>query len=110
MTLTTKRGLSVHISLFIAPENVSRFFEAFKPVYEKTLAEPECLFIEAYLASDDPGHIRLVENWDASVEFLKARSGREEFKDYFAFIETLFVKPRRIEVFNRLDGFYAARE
>ncbi|GJN79200.1 hypothetical protein PLIIFM63780_002713 [Purpureocillium lilacinum] len=103
MALTNKRGLSVHISLFIAPENVPKFFEAFKPVFEKTVAEPECLFIEAYQASDDPGHIRLVENWHA-------RSGRDEFKEYFAFIETLFVKPRRIEVFNRLEGFYAAQE
>ncbi len=41
---------------------------------------------------------------------LQARSGRDEFKEYFAFIETLFVKPRRIEVFNRLEGFYAAQE
>jgi len=66
MALTNKRGLSVHISLFIAPENVPKFFEAFKPVFEKTVAEPECLFIEAYQASDDPGHIRLVENWHVS--------------------------------------------
>ena len=63
MAPSTRNGFNIQISLFIAPENVPKFFDLFQPVYESTVAEPECVFFEAYQSREDPGHIRLVESW-----------------------------------------------
>lgn len=57
------QGLSVQITVYIAPENLPKFWEAFKPVYDKVIAEPECTFFEVYQSPEDPGTLTWVENW-----------------------------------------------
>jgi quinol monooxygenase YgiN len=57
------RGVSVHVTITISPENVFRFFEEFQPVYEKVIAEPDCTYFEVFQLPDDPGVISWVENW-----------------------------------------------
>lgn len=61
--ITTVAGLSLHVSVEIAPENVPKFLDYFKPVYDLVAAEPECLFFEVYQSADNPGKIHWVENW-----------------------------------------------
>lgn len=56
-------GFSLHVTAYINPADVPRFFELYKPVYEAVIAEPECRFFEVYQSPDEPGTIRWVENW-----------------------------------------------
>lgn len=56
-------GWSLHVTVYIAPENIDRFMAAFKPVFNKVAAEPECLFFEMYQSPQEPGKISWVENW-----------------------------------------------
>ena len=57
------RGVSLHVTVYIAPENVETFFKYFTPVYDKVIAEPECVFFEVYQSREDPGTISFVEDW-----------------------------------------------
>jgi quinol monooxygenase YgiN len=56
-------GWSLHVTVYIDPENIDRFLAAFKPVFNKVVAEPECLFFEMYRSPQEPGKISWVENW-----------------------------------------------
>lgn len=58
-----KQGFNIQASIYVDPDKLDEFFEAIRPMCEITQDEPECVFFEAYQAQDDPGHIRLVENW-----------------------------------------------
>jgi quinol monooxygenase YgiN len=62
-TTSTFQGLSLHVTIHIAPENLPKFWEAFKPVYDKVIAEPECTFFEVYQSPEEPGTLSWVENW-----------------------------------------------
>ncbi len=57
------KGVSLQVTVYIAPENVDKFFEYFKPVYDRVIAEPECQFFEVYQSAEDPGAISFVEDW-----------------------------------------------
>jgi quinol monooxygenase YgiN len=56
-------SLSLHMTVYIRPENLGKFWEAFKPLYDNVIAEPECTFFEVYQSPEDPGTISWVENW-----------------------------------------------
>lgn len=56
-------GISLQVTVYIAPENVKRFFEVCKPVFDKVTAEPECTFFEIYQSKEGPGTLSWVEDW-----------------------------------------------
>ena len=56
-------GFSLHITIYISPDDLPKFWEAFQPVYDKVIAEPECTFFEVYQSPEDPGTLSWVENW-----------------------------------------------
>lgn len=56
-------GFSLHVTVYIAPEDVPKFMEAYKPVFDMVIGEPECVFFEVYQSPEDPGTISWVENW-----------------------------------------------
>ena len=66
----TGPGFSLHVTLYIDPAQLDAFFEAFKPAYEAVTAEPENVFFEVYQDPHVPGKLKLVENWNASLEWL----------------------------------------
>jgi quinol monooxygenase YgiN len=55
-------GFSLHVTIYIDPTNVSKFFEYMKPVYDAVIAEPECRF-EIYRLPENPGTLSWVEDW-----------------------------------------------
>jgi hypothetical protein len=63
MSSPAQTGFNIQATLFFAPEDTPRVLEALKPVYEQTIAEPECLSFQVYQLRDDPGQILLVEDW-----------------------------------------------
>lgn len=66
----TGPSFSLHVTITIDPSNIEKFFEALKPAYDAVIAEPECVFFEVYQSSSEPGVIKFVENWNASLEWL----------------------------------------
>ncbi|KAI0902915.1 hypothetical protein F4823DRAFT_569219 [Ustulina deusta] len=100
-------GMSLHVTVYIAPENVGPFFAAFKPVFDKVVAEQECLFFEVYQSPQEPGKISWVEDWSTSPEwFLQNQITQHYYKEYLAITEPMFVKPREGQFFERLSPEY----
>ncbi|KAI1177136.1 hypothetical protein F4777DRAFT_216338 [Nemania sp. FL0916] len=100
-------GWSLHVTVYIAPENVDRFLAAFKPVFNKVVAEPECLFFEMYQSPQEPGKISWVENWSKSPEwFLENQVTKDYYKEYFAVTEAMFTKPREFQFLERVGPEY----
>ncbi|KAI1639949.1 hypothetical protein F4809DRAFT_20993 [Biscogniauxia mediterranea] len=105
-------GMSLQVTVHIAPENVDKFLAAFKPVFDKVAAEPECMFFEVYRSPEEPGKISWVENWSKSKEwFLKNQITKEYYKDYLNATEPLFIKPRETRVLERAGPeFFVCKE
>lgn len=100
-------GWSLHVTVYIAPENIDRFMAAFKPVFNKVAAEPECLFFEMYQSPQEPGKISWVENWSKSPEwFLENQVTKEYYKEYLATTEAMFTKPREFQFLERVGPEY----
>lgn len=57
------QGISLHVTVHIAPENTDRFLAAFKAIFDVVSAEPECTFFEIYRCPEEPGKFTWVENW-----------------------------------------------
>jgi quinol monooxygenase YgiN len=63
-------GLSLHVTVTVAPENVSKFLDLLRPVYEAVVAEPECTFFEVLTSSDQPGVLHFFEGWSKDRKWL----------------------------------------
>lgn len=63
-------GLSLHISVTVAPENVDKYLASFKTCFDAVVAEPECTFFELFANAETPGHFKWVENWSKDKEWL----------------------------------------
>ncbi|PYH87411.1 hypothetical protein BO71DRAFT_393521 [Aspergillus ellipticus CBS 707.79] len=98
-------SLSLHITIHLSPSDLPTFWAAFKPVYEKVIAEPECTFFEVYESADAPGTVSWVENWSATKEwFLGVQIVKPYYHEYLAKTEPLFVKPREVKVLQRVGA------
>jgi quinol monooxygenase YgiN len=125
-------GISLQVTVTIAPENVSKFLELFQSVYEKVIAEPECTFFEVYHSPENPGVLSWVENWylllsffllwllltDAyvvtrtqSIEWLfQNQFSKEYYKEYLETTEPMFLKPREAKILKRLSPFIMVKK
>ncbi|PWY76257.1 hypothetical protein BO70DRAFT_398124 [Aspergillus heteromorphus CBS 117.55] len=101
MAFNPRPGFTIQVSLFIAPENMEKFHAAFQPMYEKTIAEPQCVFSEACQSAKDPGKFC----FDGVLE----RAMRDYIKEYAATVEPLFARPREFKLLHRLEGFHHAK-
>ncbi|KAL7623359.1 hypothetical protein AAE478_007040 [Parahypoxylon ruwenzoriense] len=104
---TSPNGISLHVTVYIAPENVEKFLAAFKAIFDVVAAEPECLFFEVYKSADEPGKISWVENWSKDREWLmKNQLTKSYYKEYFETTEPMFLKPREARILELLGpGF-----
>ena len=66
--LNTFHGISLHVSVAIAPEHIDEFLSHFKVCFDAVTAEPECIFFEVFHDAEHPGHFRWVEDWNKDVE------------------------------------------
>ena len=62
-------AFSLQVTVYFKPEDVSRFFDAFRPTFDKVSAEPECLYFEVFQSVEDPGTISWIENWSKSPDW-----------------------------------------
>ncbi|KAI0842656.1 hypothetical protein F5Y06DRAFT_132281 [Hypoxylon sp. FL0890] len=95
------KGISLHVTVHLAPENVERFLVAFKAIFDVVVAEPECLFFEVYKSVEEPGKISWVENWSKDVQWLMEHQlTKPYYKEYFEITEPMFLKPREAHVWE----------
>jgi quinol monooxygenase YgiN len=62
---SNSQGISLQITVHIAAENLSKFREAFKPVYDNVIMEPDCTYFEVFHSHEEPGTLSWIENWFA---------------------------------------------
>lgn len=65
------QGFSLHITVTVQPSDVPTFFEHFAPIYEASIQEPECLYLEVFQDPDDKGKISWIENWSKSPKWFE---------------------------------------
>jgi quinol monooxygenase YgiN len=63
-------GISGHVTVTVAPENIPKFLELLRAAFEKVAAEPELTFFELYQSADEPGVFRWVEAWSKDMKWL----------------------------------------
>jgi quinol monooxygenase YgiN len=63
------------VTVYLKPEDVPKFYEACKPVFDETVKEEECLYFEVFEDPLVPGKVCWIENWNGTPEwFIKVRS------------------------------------
>ena len=98
-------GVSLHVDITVAPENVDKFLGLLKPCFELVVAEPECTFFEVFHDTENPGRFRFVENWSKDKEwFMTHQVTKEYYKPYLEATEPLWIKPREFKFFDRLPA------
>ncbi|KAF4629857.1 hypothetical protein G7Y89_g8293 [Cudoniella acicularis] len=108
LSLPCAQGLSLHVTVTVAPENVQQFLAHLQPAFEVVAAEPECTFFEVYTSSDQPGVIRWVEGWSKDRQWLlQVQFQKDYYKPYIAATEPLFIKPREFQIFDKLPSGWA---
>lgn len=90
--------VSLHVKITIAPENVDKFLGHFKSIYDIVSSEPECLFFEVYQNPDVPGEFKLVENWNATQEWVR------DVRFNLSLSSSVFGGARRMECAFMLTG------
>lgn len=59
------------VKVFIAPEKQAEFWQHYKPVFDKVVAEPECRYFVAGTHAMDPTCLCWSEGWSEGVEWLQ---------------------------------------
>ncbi|KAK7963533.1 hypothetical protein PG996_008776 [Apiospora saccharicola] len=96
-------SISVHITLTVDAAKVEDFLKALAPTFEAVTADPLNTFFEVYRDPKTPGVFKLVENWDASVEYMMNVQLKKDFyKTYNAAIEPMVLKPHVVEIYSRM--------
>lgn len=70
MAEKASRSVSVHIKLTVDPNKINEFLEISRPTFEAVSAEPLNTFFEMYRDAKTPGVFKLVENWDADIDYM----------------------------------------
>ncbi|KAG8169861.1 hypothetical protein KVR01_000606 [Diaporthe batatas] len=98
-------SVSVHVKITIKPSCTESFLKVLKPTLDATVAEPLNTFIELYRLEKEPGVFRLVENWDATADYLRnTQTKKEYYQSYYAAIQPMLLKAPEVEIFDRMPG------
>jgi len=75
-------GMSTHVSVIMAPENVDKFLAAFKPCFDLVTAKAECTYFKVFHDPNTPGHFTWVEHRSRDKNWLmKVSTSRLMHKD-----------------------------
>ncbi|KAL1868132.1 hypothetical protein Daus18300_006114 [Diaporthe australafricana] len=105
MAVDSSPSISVHVTITIDPSNNEAFLEALKPSFEAVKKEPLNASIEVFQDAMKPGAFRIVENWNASIEYMHdVQRKKDYYEPYFAATEPMYLKPLEVSVYNRFQG------
>lgn len=60
----------IHVTLYFAPENVPAALKACRDLFDAAWKEPELDFCQIIQNADEPGIIRIQEEWNATRKHL----------------------------------------
>jgi quinol monooxygenase YgiN len=63
--------ITLHITIPLPPSSLNTYYTALKPVYDNLIQEPKCVYFNIFELVGQPGVVRLVEIWDADIEWMK---------------------------------------
>jgi len=102
---TTSPTLTMILKVTVDPSNVAAFLSALKPVYDGVSSTPECTFVQLLQSPAQPGVFKIVETWNATMEWLQTVQLK---KPYYAVlaekVQPLYTKPQEIEVWEGMPG------
>jgi len=92
------------MNVFVSPENAQPYIDLTRPVRERFLQEPECLFCEVSQNPNDKGHLRVVHGWTKGSDWWTETHIKEPyFQEFFQKARPMWVKDRVIEHFDRVS-------
>jgi quinol monooxygenase YgiN len=74
----SKQPLTLHTTWVIDPEQISKFYEALRPLHRMLVGEKECVYFNVFEVQGKPGTVRLVQIWDGDMHWMV------EVREYFA--------------------------
>ena len=67
--MTSSPGISLHVTVTVAPENADELLRLARPILDVIAAEPECLYFEVVQSKEQPGRFQIVENWNKDIDW-----------------------------------------
>lgn len=58
-----------HLTFYVDPSNSDAFLKSLRQVHNFVTAEPLCLWVDVLRDQENPGNIRLIEEWDCDKEY-----------------------------------------
>ncbi|KAG0649454.1 3-ketosteroid 1-dehydrogenase helE [Hyphodiscus hymeniophilus] len=102
---TPHSGVIYHVTIKIAPSNMTAFLSALRPCWAATRKDPECLYYEVFHSSTEPGTFSVVEVWAKDEAWItKNHIQRPYFKKYCEDTEHMWLK-KDLVVLERLKGW-----
>uniref|UniRef100_A0A8H7TI00 ABM domain-containing protein n=1 Tax=Bionectria ochroleuca TaxID=29856 RepID=A0A8H7TI00_BIOOC len=102
-SITAFQGVSIQNTAYVAPENVTKYLEAAKWLFDQVIAEPDIVFFEVYQSPEDPGRISWIEDWLQPVEWLvKNQMSKPYYNESAATTGPMLIKPTEFSVVNRI--------
>ena len=62
-------GISLHLTITVAPEKSEEFLSHFKPIFDVVTAEADCTYFEVFQNPSQPGTFQIVENWSRDLDW-----------------------------------------
>nr|A0A5B8YU67.1 RecName: Full=Putative monooxygenase GME11364; AltName: Full=Dibenzodioxocinones biosynthesis cluster protein GME11364 [Pestalotiopsis microspora]QED41495.1 monooxygenase domain-containing protein [Pestalotiopsis microspora] len=98
-------SVSVHIRLTVDPNKINEFLEISRPMFDAVTAEPLNTFFEMYRDDKTPGVFKLVENWDADIDYMmNVQVKKEYYTPYHTALREILLKPHEVELYSRMPG------
>ncbi|KAK6068441.1 C6 finger domain-containing protein [Seiridium cupressi] len=105
MAARSPPSVSVHIKLTVDPNKVDEFLGISRPMFDAVVAEPLNTFFEMYRDDKTPGVFKLVENWDADIDYMmNVQVKKDYYKPYHAALREMLLKPHEVELYSRMPG------
>ncbi|KAB5526426.1 hypothetical protein GE09DRAFT_1194569 [Coniochaeta sp. 2T2.1] len=104
-------GCVLQVTIYVAPDQLPKFFEAYRKVYDACVSEEECTFFSVYEDPEEPGKLSWVEHWTKNPKWLFAvQFKKKEYAEYFKITEPMFVKPREFRWLRQVEGYTTLRK
>ena len=94
-------GVNAQATITVKPEDVGTLLKELQSIFGKVTAEPQCISVQVFQSTDNPGVISLVENWYVLRETLYENKHafntryRNESKEWFMEVRKAFPRCRR---------------
>ncbi|PYH43336.1 putative quinol monooxygenase [Aspergillus saccharolyticus JOP 1030-1] len=100
--------VSLQVRVWVAEEDVDKYFAALGSVFYKIARESACTLFEVYQSQENQGEILIIKNWNASKEWvLNVAMKRPYLAEYHAITEPMFLKPKEVTIVDRKAGNFS---